>query len=232
MWVCSLFIIVLICFGSEFMIIDMHIHEKTFSFDSFMQLEDIVEKGKSRGLDGICITDHESNGLAGYAKKVSQELAYPIFVGAEILTYEGDVLIFGIDELPARQMHGPELSAYVQQRGGVIISAHPYRKNNRGMEDTILTDIHLDGIEGFNGSTPLELNLKACEGALYRDLPVLGGSDAHRLDRVGRYATKFPGQITCMAELVEAIKAGAAKPVYYERGVYREFQYEALVDAI
>jgi predicted metal-dependent phosphoesterase TrpH len=114
------------------MIIDMHIHEKTFSFDSFIQLEDIVEKSKSMGANGICITDHESNGLTEYAQKVSRDLEYPIFVGAEILTYEGDALVFGIDELPEKQMHSHELSDYVHCRGGVIISAHPYRKNNRG----------------------------------------------------------------------------------------------------
>jgi|LSQX01.1.fsa_nt_gb predicted metal-dependent phosphoesterase TrpH len=100
------------------------------------------------------------------------------------------------------------------------------------MEDLIRTDIHLDGIEGLNGSTPQELNLKACDGAFCRNLPIFGGSDAHRLDRVGKYATKFPKRIFSMEELVEAIKAGGTKPVYYERGVYREFQCKALVDVI
>ena len=56
------------------MFIDLHIHEKTFSKDSFLALEEIVELAKDRGLDGICITDHESMGLREYAKEYSVKL--------------------------------------------------------------------------------------------------------------------------------------------------------------
>ena len=49
------------------MIIDTHMHEKTYSSDSFLSLEDIVKKSKSMGLDGVCITDHESNEIKDFA---------------------------------------------------------------------------------------------------------------------------------------------------------------------
>ena len=40
---------------------DIHMHESRYSSDSFVFLEEIVAKAKYIGLDGICITDHESN---------------------------------------------------------------------------------------------------------------------------------------------------------------------------
>ena len=41
------------------MLIDMHLHERTFSLDSHLSLEQIVTIAKAKGLDGVCITDHD-----------------------------------------------------------------------------------------------------------------------------------------------------------------------------
>ena len=45
------------------MLVDMHLHECTYSTDSFLRLEEIVSIARERGLDAICITDHDSMGL-------------------------------------------------------------------------------------------------------------------------------------------------------------------------
>lgn len=44
------------------MLIDMHMHEMTFSKDSFLKLDEMVRIAKEKGLDAICITDHDSMG--------------------------------------------------------------------------------------------------------------------------------------------------------------------------
>ena len=43
-------------------------HEMRYSGDSFLRLENMVEIAKHRGLDGICITDHDSMGLKEFAE--------------------------------------------------------------------------------------------------------------------------------------------------------------------
>ena len=45
------------------MFIDLHMHEKNYSLDSHLSLEEMVAIAKKRGLDAICITDHDSMGL-------------------------------------------------------------------------------------------------------------------------------------------------------------------------
>ena len=55
------------------MIIDMHMHEMRYSGDSFLRLENMVEIAKHRGLDGICITDHDSMGLKEFAAEYSEK---------------------------------------------------------------------------------------------------------------------------------------------------------------
>ncbi len=211
------------------MIIDLHVHEKTYSSDSHIALEDIIDKAMEMGLDGVCITDHESVQLREKAHALSREKNFPVLVGAEVLTYEGDLLVYGLDHLPSNKMHADELAAYVTSRGGAVISAHPYRKNYRGLEDHLKNIECLSGVEGLNGSTPFYLNLQAMEAAEESQNPVFGGSDAHVIQQVGKYATRFNGTIVNEQELAQAIREGNVTPVYHWKGTYLDFNLEDLV---
>ena len=210
------------------MIIDLHVHEKTYSSDSHIALEDIIDKAMEMGLDAVCITDHESVKLREKAHALSRKKNFPVFVGAEVLTYEGDLLVYGLDHLPAGIMHAEELAAYVTSRGGAVISAHPYRKNNRGLEDHLRSVKDLSGVEGLNGNTPFHLNLKAFEMAEEIEKPTFGGSDAHHIGEVGKYATRFNGNIGNEQELAQAILEGNVTPVYHWQGTYLDFNLEDL----
>ncbi len=203
------------------MLIDIHIHEKTFSADSGIGLEEIVEEARRKGLDGICITDHDSNGIAEIAFEYQQKYGFTILVGAEILTFEGDILVFGIAELPDQKMHAAELLSFVVNQGGVGIAAHPYRDNNRGLGDHIKILADLSGIEVLNGRTEPHNNVKAFEVHQQFGMPGFGGSDAHQLDEVGKCATYFPHGIKTEADFIKAVKSKRCEPVFYERGVYQ-----------
>ena len=90
------------------MIIDTHLHERTFSGDSRMNLLELVSEARRKGLDGICITDHDQMGLTQYAAKIAEQENYPIFVGVEYLACEGDIVAFGIDRLPEPHLMAQE----------------------------------------------------------------------------------------------------------------------------
>ena len=55
------------------MFIDTHMHECTYSKDSYLKLEDMVKVAKRRGLGGICITDHDDMGLKQYAEEYAKK---------------------------------------------------------------------------------------------------------------------------------------------------------------
>ena len=195
------------------MLIDMHVHEMRNSSDSFMSLEEIVEQARQIGLDGVCITDHESMGLREYAELYSKKTGFPVFVGAEYLTREGDILAFGIDRLPdEEQLPAQEFINYVNERGGVCIAAHPFRNNNRGLGENLKKVKGLARIEVLNGSTSDEANALAMEYCNELDLVPFGASDAHITAKLGKYATRFPKRVKNVSELVEAIKAGGCLP--------------------
>lgn len=179
------------------MIIDTHIHESKYSLDSEISLEEIVKRGKEIGLDGVCITDHESSDIMDEAHAYSKATGFLILVGAEILTYEGDILVFGLKDIPKNKMHAKDLLKIVYENNGVAISAHPYRNNNRGMGDYIREAkmLGLSGVEAFNGSTEPHQNLLAYSLATELNLPCIGSSDAHVIEKVGKYTTVFPNGI-------------------------------------
>ena len=208
------------------MLIDMHVHEKTFSSDSFMGIEEIIARSKVLGLDAVCITDHESNGLRERSEEISRNFRFPVFVGAEILTFDGDVLVFGLDRLPEQKMHASDLVELVKRNGGTAICAHPYRQYGRGMGDVLKQLSGLSGVEAWNGSTPYALNLKACQAAMQKNLCLFGSSDAHDLQQLGKYATEFQGNVRDERDLIEAIREGDVAPVYYAQGSYYRFDAE------
>lgn len=194
------------------MFVDFHIHEKTYSSDSKMTLKEIVDEAKQIGLDGICITDHDSMGLKDFANQYSKEISFPIFVGVEYLTLQGDIVAFGIDELPEPNLSAQEFIDFVNNNGGVCIAAHPFRNNNRGLEENLLTVKGLTGIEVLNGSTSKEANNKALEYCLGLGLQPIGASDAHIVMQLGRYATYLPKYTNKLDEFIEILKTQKCKP--------------------
>lgn len=197
-----------------FMIIDTHIHESKYSFDSIIDFQKLTKLSKKLGLDGICITNHENNHLRndiGDSAKINDVL---IIVGAEVLTHEGDILVFGVKDIPEYKMSAEELLNIVKKNNGAAIAAHPFRNNNRGIGNNMkrLSPL-LTGVESFNGSTLAHHNLQSYALSSELNLPSLGASDAHKLEKVGTYATKFYDNVRDHKDFVEALKTANFHPV-------------------
>ena len=179
------------------MLIDTHMHEMTYSKDSFLKLDEMVRIARAKGLDGICITDHDSMGLKEYAAEYSR-----------------------IEEYPKERIPAQDFIDLVKAQGGVCFAAHPFRNNNRGLEDNLRTVHGLDGLEVLNGSTSLEACYKAAEYAEELGLFTLGSSDCHVPEKVGVCATYFPEKVHTMEEFLEVFKKGTMCPAFYKDGQY------------
>lgn len=95
------------------MLVDMHLHECTYSTDSFLHLEEIVSIARQKGLDAICITDHDSMGLRERAEAYSREIGYSIFVGVEFFSLWGDITAWGIDGIPDQRVSAQDLLSLI-----------------------------------------------------------------------------------------------------------------------
>lgn len=210
--------------GGTGMLIDLHVHESTFSRDSKMSLKEIVEDAKLKGLDGVCITDHDSLEIKEFAEAYAKKVNFPIFTGVEVYTTKGDIIAFGIDQLPDHRPDAQEFINYVKSHGGACFSAHPFRDNHRGLENNIFKVQGLDGIEVLNGNTSFEDNNRAWEACQKLNLQPLGASDAHSTAKLGRYATFLPYKVNTTKDLINALLSGNCSPAILENNEYHIVQ--------
>jgi predicted metal-dependent phosphoesterase TrpH len=207
------------------MLIDLHLHTSEYSPCSKVSLEEIIVEAKQKGLDGICITDHD-NFLV--EKLLEDRIVKDLFiiVGVEVLTYEGDILVFGVKDLPKEKVTASQLVNYVSEKGGISIAAHPFRDNDRGIKENIRCLAKLNFVEGFNGNTSLENNLKAVNIANEIKQPIVAASDAHNIKQVGCYATYFDTKIKTEKEFIQELVRANVKPMKYnyELKKYKEIR--------
>lgn len=204
------------------MFIDMHVHEWSFSRDSIMPLKDIVARAKEMGMGAICITDHDSLGIKTEAERYSREIGFPIFVGVEVLTVQGDIVAFGSPyAFQPRTIDAQEFINYIHSYGGACFSAHPFRNNNRGLEEHLGVVKMLDGVEVLNGSTSLEANRTALEYSRKYNIQPVACSDAHKLEKLGCYATWLPEDPRTLEEFIQVLRSGKCRPAIWEGDHYR-----------
>lgn len=202
------------------MLIDMHLHEITHSSDSLINLEEIVTSARLRGLDAVCITDHDSMGLKEYAEAFSRKVDFPIFVGVEYYSLSGDITAWGIDSFPQERTSAQSFIDHVRKSDGFCVSCHPFRNNNRGLEDHLRKVRHLNGVEVLNGSTSLEANRKALRYCRELGLKAIGASDAHTLGQIGKFATWLPEKVNNLKDFVAQLHLHETKPAIWNGLTY------------
>ena len=198
------------------MFIDMHTHEELFSPCSVMRLEEAVVAARYAGLDGLCVTDHNSTDIRAVAADYLRREDFPVFVGVEFSTAQGDIVAFGLEELPEPWLTPAQTFIdLVNDREGFCFAAHPFRSYGGGLDRFTdkLTGLH--GLETFNGGNIYqEDNLRAARVCRRLGLIPVAGSDAHCVENVGTYATWFPQNITSERELILALLSGQGRPVH------------------
>ena len=166
---------------------DLHLH--TFrSGDSLTTYREIIRRVKERGLTGIAVTDH--NTMRG-AVELAQLAPFPVIIGEEIRTREGEIIGYFLQEEIPRGLGLEESIQLVHDQGGVVGVPHPVDSVRRrsALGETVLRRVidRIDLIEGQNGRAVLPAdNLRARHLAREFSKPMTAGSDAHAPFEIGR----------------------------------------------
>ena len=208
------------------MLIDLHTHSYPQSDDSFASVDEVIDRAKALGLDGICLTDHDAFWPANKVRELSRKHDFVVLPGSEVNTDAGHTLVFGLERYEFG-VHKPRiLRQLVDKYGGVMIAAHPYRRRfladpgrepqaRAEMLERAVADDYFqlcDAIEGVNGRGLPEENGFAQDLGAALGLKSTGGSDAHRLPQLGTVATRFERPVRCLDDLIGEIKAGRFWP--------------------
>lgn len=197
------------------MLVDMHLHESTYSLDSHINLEQIVTIARQKGLDAVCITDHDSMGLREYAAEYAKKVDFPIFVGVEYYSLQGDITAWGIDTFPDHRIDAQIFIDQVNAAGGFCVSCHPFRNNKRGLEENLRRVHGLHGVEVLNGSADWEANRTALRFCWELGLKAIGASDAHTAGQIGKYVTWLPEKVTTLADFVAQLRQRDTRPAIW-----------------
>ena len=214
-------------------IFDLHVHTVRGSSDSSLSPEDLVREALRLGLDGVCLTEHSGWRDLQEFKAFAARQELVVVHALEVDTVYGHVLAFGVDAYGSGFSNVRELRRAVHRVGGYLVTAHAFRNifnpppYNRSLvfrdagaypktaaEALAHPLFHLvDDVEVFNGANTERENGFALEMARSLSERGTGGSDAHSTEGIGSCITIFDGDVRSEADLLEALRAGAYRPV-------------------
>ncbi len=210
---------------------ETHLHTAPVSACARASVRKTLEFYKELGYDGVFITNHFLDGNINIDKSLSyqekidfyfsdyeqglligQEIGIKVFLGVEI-TYGGtDFLIYGLNknwfsENPQiMDMKLKEKLAYMQECGGYIVHAHPFRESKH-IDHIRLFPRSVNAVEVINANRNEAENKMAKLYAENYGLLEVAGSDNHIAGEQSIFAgveTKAP--INCEQDYIDMIK--------------------------
>ena len=166
--------------------IETHCHTYK-SKDCLMSPRRLIEICRERGINRLCVTDHNTCNGAFEMASLAPDLIIP---GVEIMTTQGELLALFVEHEVPSGLNPIDTIERFRAQGSVISVPHPfdYHRNGSWSEsDLRLIAPHVDAIETFNSrSVNSAMNKRASLFA--RELGLLStvGSDAHAYYEVGK----------------------------------------------
>lgn len=212
--------------------IDLHMHTSHGSSCAYMDPDQLINRAKVIGLDGVCITDHDQVWHESAIKRLGEKHDFLVIGGAEVDTDVGEMLVFGVHQSVLNVYDVQDVRDMVDDAGGVMVFAHPFRKEpalvsayvhsseNGSAGSRELAEVSerpsfklVDGMEVYNGqSSRTEVGFAATV-ANHLGLTGTGGSDAHAILGVGSCYTLFEDEVRDERDLIDQIKAGRVRAV-------------------
>ena len=203
------------------MLIDLHTHTRPLSWDSNLTPDELIERSKPAGLDGICLSEHDFFWKPADVLELAKRHDFLVLPAIEINTDDGHILVYGLEEYTYGMHRSHDLADHVEQARGAMIAAHPYRRqmpwyleSERDYDEALVRASRnpaygyctaLELINGRGSKKENEFSRRLCELMGMRGT---AGSDAHDRADIGRCATYFERDIDDIEGLIEELKAG------------------------
>lgn len=197
-----------------------------FRLDSHVKIldEQIVERAKARGLDGLVYAPHFARlpEIRSRAERFSDS-EFLVVPGREVFT--GDwrnrkhVLAVGLSEPVPDFISLEGAMAEFERQGAAVLVPHPeFATVSLEAHDLRAHRERIHGIEVYNPKHWRNHNDRARELVRTFDIPAFGSSYAHLRGTVGEVWTSFERSFETAEELVAALKEGAPRRVFHRDG--------------
>jgi predicted metal-dependent phosphoesterase TrpH len=187
-------------------LLDLHCHTRVRSACSALTPDALVRAARARGLDGVCITEHDALWALEDIRRLAEEMEFIVIRGMEVTTEVGHALVFGLDEHHPDMATLDSLHGIVRAEHGLMYLAHPSRRYGSLPPHDL--SAYFDSVESQNGTEGMLQNDNAAQLARGMRLPGIGGSDAHSAREVGVCATEFDAEVTDETSFLAALRSG------------------------
>jgi len=213
------------------MLIDLHTHTRPLSHDSLLSPDELIDAAKAAGLDAVCLTEHDFTWEPEKVRDLARRHAFTVIPGIEVNTEDGHIIAFGLDRYVYGIHRIADLARLVDEAGGALIAAHPYRRQlpwqlrregdpdrasawSEALERAAANPAYryVCALETLNGRSSQRENDFSQELCRRLGLPAVAGSDAHQRDDLGRCATEFQRPVADLSDLVRELHAGRFRP--------------------
>ena len=185
-----------------------------------MTPDELIQRAKFVGLDGVCITEHNQLWSVEALEKLRRKHNFLVLGGVEVDTDYGHILVFGLHQSVLNVYRIEELRELVDEAGGVMIAAHPFRyvlseysNPTPSVEAVSQRSVFqfVDAIEVYGGMSSLTEGNLAAQVGDHLKLKAIAGSDAHAILQVGQCFTIFENSIKDEGQLISEIKQGRCR---------------------
>ena len=204
------------------MLIDLHAHTSPRSNCSRTTLEELVASARGRGLDALCITEHDIRWPDDELADASRLLDFPLIPGVELSTDVGHVLVFGPLERPLWLGYTFEqLVEETGRTGTALVLPHPVRRVageralRAGRVPPAAEEVAawpqwsaVHAIEAASTQTVATEHALTAAALEVAPRPRVAASDAHGPDLAGRYCTRLAVDVRDAVGLAAEIRAG------------------------
>ncbi len=208
------------------MLIDLHTHTRPLSWDSYLTPDDLIERSRQAGLDGICLSEHDYLWDPADVAALAKRHNYLVLPAIEINTDDGHILVYGIDKYVYGMHRSHELARHVREADGAMVAAHPYRRqmpwymdSERDYQEALVRASrnpayqYCAALEKLNGRGTVKENQFSAALCDFMKMPGTAGTDSHSRTDIGRVATEFERDIHDTSELIAELRAGRFKAV-------------------
>lgn len=196
---------------------DHHLHTSRHSPDSVMDPDDLLDRAREIGLDGVVITEHDHQWKPGeLAELAARADGLKVFSGVEVSAREGHFLVYGLPDLSdvGPGISVKELLKVVERRGAAIVAAHPFRWLQPFDEIVARHGCAFHGVEYVSKNVTAETRAQTDALLKTSPMPRTGSSDSHEVDTLGCYYSEIEGTVESIADFVAALRRGALRPCH------------------
>lgn len=227
-------------------IVDMHVHTVRGASDSSLTPEQLMEEARRIGLTGVNISEHDRVWEPHQIEEFRRRSGLFVSRGMEVSTDMGHIIVVGLDRYLPGIRRAEELRRVVDEVGGFMIVAHPFRhffdpvhfrRDGRPPFDMTPEEAAVrmpvfrlvDEIEVANGGCTPRENQFALRVARALGKRGIGASDCHSTNGVGCFVTVFEEELRDQEHMLALLRAGRYYPAQgLNVGELRPFREEPL----